>query len=204
MNIEWKAELREVADLNEWEENPRTISEEQFQSLKESIKARGFHDVVKIDTDGTILSGTQRKRALSELGVAKVWALVPSRPLTHEERQQIVVESNLHRGKFDFDMLGNMFNTDMLLDMGMSKFELDLLPKPEKIEMDNEGLSKSMDSYLEGSIKQVVLFFKNADFDDVLRRLDIVQTETGTDNHTEAFLKLLESWEAHIHEGTKA
>lgn len=199
MNIEWTAERRKVADLHEWEENPRTITDDQFEALKESIRARGFHDIVKIDTDGTILSGTQRKRALSELGVEEMWAMIPGRPLTHEERQQIVVESNLHRGKFDFDMLGNGFDVSMLLGLGMSKFELDLLPKPEKVQIDNEGLTKSLDSYQEGNIKQIVLFFKNSDFDDIVRRMDEVQKETGTDNHTDAFLKLLDFWETHSH-----
>lgn len=195
MNLTWNTEKRNVADLSDWELNPRKITDSQFEKLKEAIKARGFHDVIKIDTDGTIVSGHQRKRALTELGYSEVAVMVPNRALTEEERQQVAVESNLHRGTFDFDLLGNAFDTDMLLDMGMSKFELDLLPKDDKLEMDNEGLTKSMDSYLEGNIKQIVLFFKNADYDDILSRLGRVQAQVGVDNHTEAFLAILKEWE---------
>jgi hypothetical protein len=195
LGIIWNTEKRKVESLNDWEENPRKITDAEFEKLKAGITARGFHDVIKVDADGTILSGHQRKRALNELGVQEVTVIFPNRALSPEERKEVAIESNLHRGSFDFDMLGNNFDVEMLLDLGMTKFQLDLLPKDELVQMDNEGLTKSMDSYLEGNIKQIVLFFKNSDYDDILLRMDKVQAASTTDNHTEAFLFLLNYYE---------
>lgn len=122
--LEWHVEKREVASLKEWDKNPRKISEEDFLSLKVSITARGFHDVLKIDTDGTIISGHQRRRALLDLGIKEINVMVPSRALTSQERDIIAVESNRHRGTFDFDILANNFNIDDLVAAGFDRDEL--------------------------------------------------------------------------------
>ena len=92
--INCKAEVRKVSDLKLWDKNPRTITKEEFEQLKKEIVEAGFHDVVKIDTDGTIISGNQRKRALEELGVIEVIVLVPDRPLSEDERLRVANRSN--------------------------------------------------------------------------------------------------------------
>lgn len=122
--LEWHVEKREVGSLKEWEKNPRKISEEEFLKLKASITARGFHDVLKIDTDSTIISGHQRRKALLDLGIKEINVMVPSRPLTEQERDIIAVESNRHRGTFDFDILANRFDIADLEAAGFNADEL--------------------------------------------------------------------------------
>lgn len=95
-----------------------------FEKLKKRITARGFHDVLKIDTEGFILSGNQRKRALVDLGISEVNVLIPSRPLTSEERDKVVLESNRNDGEWDFDILANEFEIDTLIDVGFDPKEL--------------------------------------------------------------------------------
>lgn len=124
--IQWTVEKRRVSDLKEWEKNPRKITEDQYKALVEAIRARGFHDVIKVDLDGTIVSGHQRRRALIEIGVEDVPVVVPDRALTPDERDIIAIESNKHRGAFDWDILANQFEIDHLLAGGFSKDELDL------------------------------------------------------------------------------
>lgn len=127
LNIIWKAEIRKVADLIEFDRNPRKISEASFKKLKERIKKRGFHDVIKIDTDNVILSGHQRKRALMELEIEEVNVLVPHRKLEPSEIDLIVLESNRNDGQFDFDILANEFEMEVLQDVGFSETELGLI-----------------------------------------------------------------------------
>lgn len=122
--LEWHVEKRDVSTLKEWEKNPRKISEEDFLKLKASITARGFHDVLKIDTDGTIISGHQRRKALLDLGIKEINVMVPNRELTPSERDIIAVESNKHRGTFDFDILANQFNIEDLEAAGFNRDEL--------------------------------------------------------------------------------
>lgn len=119
----WSTEVREVADLLPWKENPRKISQQALDKLKTKIKQNGFHSVIVIDTDNTILSGNQRKTALTELGIDKVNVLVPSRKLTDNERRKIGIESNINDGEWDFDKLKS-FDLELLQFAGFDEKEL--------------------------------------------------------------------------------
>jgi len=116
----WSTQIRKVKMLKHWSKNSiRKISKESFLKLKDRIVARGFHDVIVVDTDNTILSGNQRKKALLELGVADVTVLFPSRPLTDDERDKIALESNNHDGEWDFSKLKSL-DLDLLTEIGFS------------------------------------------------------------------------------------
>lgn len=119
----WRSEKRSVKSLKAWALNPRKITSEAFLKLKDRIKQRGFHDVIKIDTDGTVLSGNQRKKALTELGIQEVTVLIPNRKLTKDERNKIALESNTNDGEWDFEGLKS-FDMDTLTDIGFEKNEL--------------------------------------------------------------------------------
>jgi hypothetical protein len=121
--INWTPVLRKVAELKDWERNPRVITPDAFAKLKARIEARGFHDVVKVDTRDTILSGTQRRKALTEIGVEEVWTMVPDRELTEEEREKVVLESNRNDGDWDWGSLKG-FDMPVLLDVGFAEGEL--------------------------------------------------------------------------------
>jgi len=121
--LTWRAEKISVNKLKVWIKNPRKITKEALEKLKQRIISRGFHDVIKVDTDYTILSGNQRKKALIELGITEVIALIPDRPLTEEERNKVALESNTNDGDWDFELLKD-FNLDELLDIGFDADEL--------------------------------------------------------------------------------
>src|ERR1035437_1603243 len=117
-NLVWRAEKRAVKSLKKWKENPRRISKVSFLKLVERIQERGFHDVIKIDTNGVILSGNQRKDALVKLDVKEVTVLVPNRPLTTEEKEKIGLESNVSDGTWDLEKLKS-FDIGTLADTGI-------------------------------------------------------------------------------------
>jgi hypothetical protein len=48
-----------------------------MDKLKEKITQSGFHSVIVIDTDNTIISGNQRKTALLNLVSIQVNVLIP-------------------------------------------------------------------------------------------------------------------------------
>lgn len=130
--LSWKAVKQPVHKLKKLKKNPRLISSESFERLKERIKSRGFHDVVKVDTDGTILSGNQRKSALVELNIKEVITLVPNRKLTKEERQKIILESNINDGTWDTEELKS-FDLDLLSDVGFDDVQLSEFWKDDEI-----------------------------------------------------------------------
>ncbi len=148
--LNWRAEKRELKDLHSWLANPRKISKENLAKLKERITQRGFHDVIKVDTDGTVLSGNQRKKVLTELGIQEVITLVPNRKLTEEERNKIALESNMNDGEWDFEALKN-FELETLLDTGFGQIELakfwdkEVELKDDSLDLDKE-IKKAQDT----------------------------------------------------------
>lgn len=123
VNLVWQTDIRKVKDLLPWKENPRTITKAGIEKLKDRITKRGFHSVIVIDNDDTILSGNQRKTALTQLGIEEVNVLYPNRPLTNDERIKIALESNHNDGEWDMEALKS-FNLELLTDVGFEKMEL--------------------------------------------------------------------------------
>lgn len=141
--LSWTAGVREVKDLLPWQENPRKISKVALDKLKEKITQNGFHSVIVIDIDNTILSGNQRKIALTELGVKTVSVMIPSRKLSDEERRRIGIESNINDGEWDFEKLKS-FDLELLQFAGFDEKELvkfwdeDKDTKDDKFDVDKE------------------------------------------------------------------
>ena len=122
--INWKPKMQKLSALKEWEKNPRTITAEALERLKRRIEERGFHDVVKVDTDNVILSGTQRRKALTDMGVKEVWTMVPDRKLSDAERRAVVLESNRNEGADDWEKLKQYFDRAELIAGGFGNDEI--------------------------------------------------------------------------------
>jgi DNA modification methylase len=141
--IQWRTEVREVKDLIPWKGNPRKITTVALEKLKAKITQSGFHSVIVIDTDNTILSGNQRKTALTQLGIKKVSVLVPDRTLTNDECIKIAIESNVTDGEWDFEKLKS-FDLDLIKFAGFSDMEIarfwdeDKDTKDDKFNVDQE------------------------------------------------------------------
>lgn len=142
--IVWNTEVRKVSDLITWKDNPRNITKENLSKLKERIEKRGFHSVIVIDNDNTILSGNQRKTALIELGIKNVNVLVPSRKLTNDEKIKIALESNHNDGEWDLEALKS-FNLDLLTDVGLDEVKLvEFWDKDKEVKSDNFDVEKEV------------------------------------------------------------
>ena len=122
----WHTEIRKISELKNWEDNPRTISEESYKTLKKSIGDLGNFEPLVINIDGAVLEGNQRLRVHKEQGDTEVEVSVPERELTEEEIKKIGIISNRHSGEWDMDKLANEFE-DVLEELGFD----DLMPEIE-------------------------------------------------------------------------
>lgn len=195
LNIHWRHKEAKVSDLKEWKKNPRKLTEQKYQKLLSDIQEFGFHDVLKIDTDGTIISGHQRKRALMELNIEEIGVLFPDRSLTEKEREIISIASNKQAGTFDFDILGNEFDFESLKLGGFEDFELGFATTKEEDGKDTNGLGHSIEVYLEGNVKQVTFYFSSEEYEELVPRLDNVMQERQLASHKEVFMELLTHYE---------
>lgn len=153
IKLVWSTEVRKVEDLLNWKENPRTITRVALEKLKERIKERGFHSVIVIDKDNTILSGNQRKTALTQLGIKEVNVLVPNRSLTNDERVKIALESNHNDGEWNMEALKS-FNLELLTDVGFGQMKLvEFWHKDDEVKDDNFDVEKELKKIKEPTTK---------------------------------------------------
>jgi DNA modification methylase len=137
--LEWITTQRKVNDLIPLEINPRKISEAKRMKMIESLQRFNLVDIPVIDTDGTIISGHQRLRALQAIGRGDemVDCRLPNRKLTDKEIKEYNLLANSHFGEFDFDALETGFaDVDFdLVPIDLSKIEFeqsDMFDKAEK------------------------------------------------------------------------
>lgn len=108
--------------LKDYDRNPRRINKDQFDNLVKSIKEDGYHQRLVVNTDGTIIGGHQRKKALIAAGVnagSKVKVLLPDRLLHENEFKRINIRDNAPYGEFDMDILASDFDIEELLEWGL-------------------------------------------------------------------------------------
>lgn len=128
-------------------ENPRRINKIEFEKLLKSIEDSDLNDikplqVIPYDGKYVVLSGNQRLRAYRKLKFKTVKCFILSDDLDSKTYQKIIITDNSHYGSSDDDLLANMFNSDDLLDWGVSLPELNvddvdsLLPEPNQIKDD--------------------------------------------------------------------
>lgn len=114
-----------------------------------------------------------------------------------EARANII--ANKAGGFWDNDILANEFDENLLLESGFEDFELGMFNVIEDDgtgrEVDESRLDDTLNTYLDGNIKQVVLYFKKDEYDGIIERLEKVKEHTNSADFTEVFEVVLEHYE---------
>ena len=112
--------------------NPRLIKDYKFEKLKKSItefpKMLELRPII-IDNDNIILGGNMRYQALKDLGYKEMpenW-VKKSSELSEEEKQRFIIADNVGFGDWDWDIIANEWDTEILADWGLDvpSFELE-------------------------------------------------------------------------------
>ena len=101
--------------------NPRLIKQDKFKKLVKSIK--DFPEMLKlrpivVNSEYGILGGNMRYKACQELGMEEVW-IIKADKLTDKQIQQFIIKDNVGFGEWDWDILANDWDTDLLEDWGL-------------------------------------------------------------------------------------
>ena len=115
-----------VTDLVFAEYNPRELTQDQHQDLKDSITRFGFVDPLIVNTHkerkNILVGGHQRLRIAKELGYKYVPCVEVD--LTPDKEKELNVRLNKNTGQWDWDALANHFDVGELLEWGFSEDEL--------------------------------------------------------------------------------
>ena len=119
--------------------NPRTITDEAFTGLKNSIERdKDFMALrpIIVDEDGVVIGGNQRFKALRDLGYDRIpdeWIKQATHedgsPLTEEEKQRFILIDNSPEGisgTNDYAAMVEGFSLDLLRDVGIDLAKIEL------------------------------------------------------------------------------
>ena len=114
-------------ELKYFEGNPRQISKEELEKLKNSIKRFGFVDPIIIDENNVVLGGNQRLTASRELSISEV-PCVRVTNLNPNEKASLNIALNKISGDWDdyklSEILRKMKNEDAKL-LNLTGFDED-------------------------------------------------------------------------------
>jgi len=124
-----------VSDLIFAEYNPRELTKDQHQDLKDSITRFGFVDPLIVNTHkerkNILVGGHQRLKIAKELSYSEVPCVEIE--LTPDKEKELNVRLNKNTGQWDWDSLANYFDAGELLEWGFTEDELQF-SEPEEVQ----------------------------------------------------------------------
>jgi len=93
---------------------------------------------IVVNDDMVVLGGNMRLKACKEAGLKEV-PVIKVNDLTEEQQREFIIKDNVGFGEWDWDLLANEWDTDLLEDWGL---ELDFNP----VDDDNAGLTDEDDT----------------------------------------------------------
>jgi hypothetical protein len=100
--------------------NPRIIKDHKFKKLVQSIK--DFPEMLEkrpivVDENMIVLGGNMRLKACLEAGLKEVW--IDQANWTEEQKQEFIIKDNVGFGEWDWEILANEWEPDLLDKWGL-------------------------------------------------------------------------------------
>ena len=107
--------------------NPRLIKDEKFSKLVKSIKE--FPKMLEIrpivvNDEMVVLGGNMRLKACKEAGLKEI-PIIKASDLTEEQQREFIIKDNVGFGEWDWDILANEWDVDLLEEWGLEGFPFD-------------------------------------------------------------------------------
>lgn len=119
----------EITKIKPNPNNPRTIKDDKFKRLVQSIKE--FPEMLEkrpivVNKDFMVLGGNMRLKACIEAGMKDVPVLVAD--WSEEKQREFIIKDNVSGGEWDWDTLANEWDTEQLTEWGVELPGFDLQP----------------------------------------------------------------------------
>jgi len=114
-------QLVKISQVKNNPNNPRTIKDDKFKKLVQSIK--DFPKMLEIrpivvNDDMIVLGGNMRLKACKEAGLKEV-TIIKASELTEDEQKQFTIKDNAGFGEWDWEMLNAEWNSEELEAWGL-------------------------------------------------------------------------------------
>jgi len=122
-----ESKLIPIGEIKPNKNNPRIIKDNKFKQLVKSIK--DFPQMLElrpivVNDDMVVLGGNMRLKACKEAGLKEV-PIIMANELTEEQQKEFIVKDNVGFGEWDWDILANEWDADLLEEWGLDGFPFD-------------------------------------------------------------------------------
>jgi ParB-like chromosome segregation protein Spo0J len=155
-----KTEKVKISEVKMNPNNPRVIKDDKFSKLVRSIqefpKMLEIRPIV-VNSDMIVLGGNMRLKACKEAGLKEV-PIILADNLTEDEQKQFIIKDNVGFGEWDWDMLANEWEPELLEDWGLEVWK----PAPE-IDysiLDDENVEEELGDMADGVRKAIQIEFE--------------------------------------------
>lgn len=133
----------EIGQIKPNTDNPRFIKDHKFKKLVKSIKE--FPEMldlrpIVVNKDMVVLGGNMRLKACIEAGIKEVPIHIAEN-LTEEQEREFIIKDNSSFGEWDWDLLANQWDEDLLQEWG-----IDLPVLFEEDQPEDEPYTKKIDA----------------------------------------------------------
>jgi len=143
--------------------NPRVIKDDKFAKLVRSIqefpKMLEIRPIV-VNSDMIVLGGNMRLKACKEAGLKEV-PIILADNLTEDEQKQFIIKDNVGFGEWDWDMLANEWDQEVLEDWGLDVWQTDAADFFDTEDTKNEGSEKPSGSDDNYSVFELIMIHEN-------------------------------------------
>lgn len=127
-----------LSSINPAEYNPRVITKDEFEGLKQSLTTFGQQENLIVNKDMTLISGHQRLQAMLALGWTEATCNVVDLDKHEEKKLNVIMNSQAIAGKFDELKLAEILE-ELKLD---DNYEALRLNKLEPLDLSLDGIEE--------------------------------------------------------------
>jgi hypothetical protein len=186
-----------MTDIKPYPANAKLHTPEQVNAIAASIQQFGFQQPIVVDEENVIVLGHGRFAAAYQLGMTHVpvWQVTD---FTEQEKVAFRIADNKIAVETGFDPkileaeLNKLANVPFELPALLLDFDFG---GPKERGEDVNDLGERLETYQNTTVKQIVLYFDQAQYDKALSRLHKICAQVGRQNNTEAVLWLLDQYE---------
>ena len=172
--MEHKIIHRDINSLIFAEYNPRQLTKDQHQLLKDSIQRFGLVDPILVnkhkDRKDIIIGGHQRVRVAKDLDIDKVPCIELS--LTYEKERELNIRLNKNTGEWNWDELANSFDLAELTEWGFNESQLVGFSDLDYSILDDEEVDNEMEGMLDGTRKAIQIEFTLEDYEQAYKLIN--------------------------------
>jgi ParB-like chromosome segregation protein Spo0J len=161
-----KTKIVKISEIKTNPNNPRIIKDDKFgklvRSIKEFPKMLEIRPIV-VNSDMIVLGGNMRLKACKEAGLKEI-PIVLADDLTEDEQKQFIIKDNVGFGEWDWEMIANEWEAELLDDWGLN------VPnwgeEPDYSILDDDDLSDQLEDMTNGVKKAIQIEFDLEHYDE--------------------------------------